>query len=118
MNAPVLEHIRKSRNASKKDFTECLARALLEGAGGTLTSRQPRSGFSAVLRRAYEGIPQIIGSTEDGVVVISVRDLAELLEVARELTLGETLVSAGFKPYRSHINVEERRDSERLKRRE
>ncbi|MBB3453124.1 hypothetical protein FHT86_001380 [Rhizobium sp. BK313] len=118
MDKRVFRYVRLAGAVSKESFAEDLGRMLADFAGGSLGVRQARDGFAAVLRLAREGRPQIIGSAEDGVIVISVRDLAELLEVAREPTLGETLVSAGFKPYRSRINVEERRNNERLKRRE
>jgi hypothetical protein len=118
MDARVLKQIRKSRAGSKEDFIEGLGRTLVEVAGGALTVRKAKDGLSAVLKRAREGAPQIIGSTEDAAVVISVKDLAVLIGAAKEPTLGEVLKGSGFKPYRSgRIVVGERRNREPLKRR-
>jgi len=118
MDARVLRQVRNTRTASRKDFIEGLSRALVEVAGGILTVRKAKDGLSAVLKRAREGAPQVIGSTEDATVVISVKDLAALLGAAKEPTLAEALRGAGFKPYKGdRIMVGERRNREPLKRR-
>lgn len=118
MDARVLKQIRKSRSVPKKDFVEGLGRTIAEASGGALTVRKAKDGLSAVLKRAREGAPQIIGSTEDAAVVISIKDLATLLGAAKEPTLGEVLKGSGFKPYRGgRIVVGERRNREPLKRR-
>jgi prevent-host-death family protein len=118
MDARVLRQIRQTRTASRKDFVEGLGRTLAEVAGGTLTVRKAKDGLSAVLKRAREGAPQVIGSSEDAAVVISVKDLATLLGAAKEPTLADVLKGSGFKPYRGgRIVVGERRTRETLKRR-
>ncbi|MFF0950857.1 hypothetical protein ACFYE9_25280 [Rhizobium leguminosarum] len=118
MDPRVLKQIRETRTASKKDFVEGLGRTLVEVAGGALTVRKAKDGLSGVLRRAREGAPQIIGSTEDAAVVISVKDLATLLGAAKEQTLGEALDNVGFTPYRGgRIVIGAGRSRETLKRR-
>lgn len=118
MDARVLKQIRNTRTASRKEFVEGLGRTLVEVAGGALTVRKAKDGLSAVLKRAREGAPQVIGSTEDAAVVISVKDLAALLGAAKEQTFGEALRASGFKPYRGgRIVVGQGRNRETLKRR-
>ncbi|MEB3047625.1 hypothetical protein [Rhizobium mulingense] len=118
MDPRVLKQIRETRTASEKDVVEGIGRALVEVAGGTLTVREAKDGLSGVLRRAREGVPQVIGSTEDAAVVISVKDLVTLLGAAKEQTLGEALDEVGFTPYRgARIVIGVGRNRETLKRR-
>lgn len=119
MDPRVLKQIRETRTASGKDMVEGVGRALVEAAGGTLTVREAKDGLSGVLRRAREGVPQVIGSTEDAAVVISVKDLVTLLGAAKEQTLGEALDKVGFTPYRgARIVIGAGRNRETLKRRD
>ena len=118
MDVRILKQVREMRTASKNDFVEGLGRTLVEGAGGTLTVRKARDGLSGVLRRVREGVPQIIGSTEDAAVIISVKDLATLLDAAKEQTFGEALDNVGFTPYRgARIVIGAGRNRETLKHR-
>lgn len=118
MEASHLRKIRKTMTESKEDLAKNLGHMLVEMAGETLTVRKARDGLSAVLKRAREGSPQIIGNVRDAAVVISVKDLAALLGDAREPTLAEALEGSGFSPYRGgHITIGERRSREPLKRR-
>ncbi len=68
-----------------------------------MTVRKAKDELSAVLRNARNGVPQVIGNLEnpdDLAVVISVKDLAELVAAARhQETFGEALDAIGFKPY-------------------
>lgn len=118
MDVRVIKHVREMRTASKNDFVEGLGRTLVEVAGGSLSDRKAKDGLSGVLRRAREGVPQIIGSTEDAAVIISVKDLATLLDAAKEQTFGEALDNVGFTPYRgARIVMGAGRHRETLKRR-
>ncbi|MGR8925369.1 hypothetical protein ACU8MB_16665 [Rhizobium leguminosarum] len=118
MDVRVIKHVREMRTASKNDFVEGLGRTLVEVAGGSLSDRKAKDGLSGVLRRAREGVPQIIGSAEDAAVIISVKDLATLLDAAKEQTFGEALDNVGFTPYRgARIVMGAGRHRETLKRR-
>jgi hypothetical protein len=72
-----------------------------------------------VLGKARNGVPQVIGNikkADDMAVVISVKDLAELVTAARQqATFGEALDAIGFKPYSGgRIIVSQGRKRERL----
>lgn len=65
-----------------------------------LTIKRARDEFSAVNRRAREGRMQLVrGSQGEETVIVSIRDLATLLQAAASsLTFGQALSVSGFKP--------------------
>ena len=103
MDSRILERVRNARNASRQDLADGLVQTIVQIGGNPLTVRKARDELSAVLKRARNGIPQVIGNpktTEDITVVISLKDLAELVTAAREgESFGEALDAIGFKPY-------------------
>lgn len=118
MDARVLRQIRNASSGSRKELLEGLGKALVEVAGGTLTVRKAKDGLSGVLKRAREGAPQVIGSSPDAAVVISMNDLVALLGAAKEPTFGDALRKSGFKPFRGdRVIVSQGAPRETLKRR-
>lgn len=121
MDARLLEQVKVARNAITENFAERLVETIAQIGGDPLTVRKARDELSAVLKKALNGIPQLVGGTKKGdemAVVISVRDLAELVVAARQQeTLGEALDAIGFKPYSgARILVGRGRKRERLQR--
>ncbi|MDK1376832.1 MULTISPECIES: hypothetical protein [unclassified Sinorhizobium] len=103
MDARILKQVQDTRNASREDIADSLVETIVRIGGDPLTVRKARDELSAVLGKARNGMPQLIGNrkeSEDITVVISLKDLAELITAARQgETLGEALDAIGFKPY-------------------
>ncbi|KQX15236.1 MULTISPECIES: hypothetical protein [Ensifer] len=103
MDARILKQVHQSRNASRQEIADGLVETIVQIGGEPLTVRRARDELSAVLRKARNGIPQLIGgpkTNEDMAVVISLKDLAELVTAACQgESLGEALDAIGFKPY-------------------
>ncbi|MBB5574396.1 MULTISPECIES: hypothetical protein [Rhizobium] len=121
MDARILKKVQVARNANRQDITDGLVETIIQIGGDPLTVRKAMDELSAVLGRARSGIPQVIGNmkkADDMAVVISVKDLAELVTAARQQeTFGEALDAIGFKPYSSgRIIVGQGRKRERLQR--
>ncbi|WP_457579187.1 hypothetical protein [Ensifer adhaerens] len=117
MDARILKQVQESRNASRQVLADRLVKTIVQIGGDPLTVRRARDELSAVLRKARNGIPQLIGSptaSEDMAVVIALKDLAEFVIAARQgESLGEALDAIGFKPYRGdRIIVGQGRKSE------
>lgn len=121
MDARILKKMQVARNASRQDITDGLVDTIVQIGGDPLTVRKAKDELSAVLGKARSGLPQVIGNrkkSEDMVVVISLKDLAELVTAARQQeTFGEALDAIGFKPYMGErIIVGQGRKRERLQR--
>ncbi|MEA3537060.1 hypothetical protein [Rhizobium sp. CC-YZS058] len=121
MDVRLFKQVRAACNASTEKVADGLVGTIVEIGGDPLTVRKAKDRLSAVLQKARNGVPQLVGGPKKGeemAVVISVRDLAELVVAARQQeTLGEALDAIGFKPYRgAHILVGQSRKRERLKR--
>lgn len=119
MDARMLRQV--ARNASRQDITDGLVETIVQIGGDPLTVRRARDELSAVLRNARNGVPRVIGNhkkADDMAVVISVKDLAELVAAARQQeTFGEALDAIGFNPYSGRrIIVGQGRKRERLQR--
>lgn len=103
MDPRILRQLQKNRNASRQDIADGLAETIVLIGGGPLTVRKAKEELNAVLGKARNGVPQVVGDlkrTEDMTVVISMRDLAELIAAARHReTFGEALDAVGFKPH-------------------
>lgn len=103
MDARIIRYIQAAFGTNRSDTTNRLVEAIVQISGDPLTVQKAKDGLSAVLGRARNGVPQAIGSLanpNDIAVVISVRDLAELVTAARrQETLGEALDVVGFKAY-------------------
>lgn len=122
MDARLLEQAQAVCGSNTEVVANGLVQTIVQIGGGPLTVRQAKDGLSAVLRKARNGIPQLVGGPKNGddmAVVISVRDLAELVAAARKQeTLGEALDAIGFKPYSgARIVVGQGRNRERLRHR-
>ena len=80
----------------------------------SMTIKRARDNFPAVNRRAREGQLQLVGSTpEDQTVIISVEDLATMLQAAaRTLSFADVLAQADFRPKRREIELIEGDDQE------
>ncbi|MCY1745888.1 hypothetical protein [Ensifer sp. SL37] len=107
------------RNVSRQDITDGLAETVVQIGGDPLTVRKAKEELSAVLGKARNGVPQVIGNikkADDMAEVISVKDLAELVTAARQQeTFGEALDAIGFKPYSGgRIIVDQGRKRDRL----
>ncbi|MBP1871889.1 hypothetical protein J2Z19_001601 [Ensifer adhaerens] len=110
MDARILKQVQNARKATRQDLVDGLVQTIVQIGGDPLTVRKARDELSAVLKKARNGIPQAIGNpktTEGMTVVISLKDLAELVAAAREgESFGEALDAIGFKPYTGgHIIV-------------
>jgi hypothetical protein len=121
MDARILKQFQVNRNASRQDITDGLVETIVQVGGDPLTVRKAKDELSAVLGKARSGFPQVIGNmkkADDMAVVISVKDLAELVSAARhQETFGEALDAIGFKPYAGgRIIVGQGRKRERLQR--
>jgi hypothetical protein len=121
MDARILKKVQVARNASRQDITDGLVETIVEIGGDPLTVRKAKDALSAVLGKVRDGVPQVIGNlkkVEDMAVVISVKDLADLVSAARrQETFGEALDAIGFKPYTGgRIVVGQGRKRERLQR--
>ncbi len=121
MDPRVIKRVQESCNGSRHAITDGLVDAIVQACGAPMTVRKAKDELSAVLRNARNGVPQIIGNLEkpdDLAVVISVKDLAELVTAARhQETFGEALDAIGFKPYTgSRIIVSQGNKRERLQR--
>lgn len=117
MDGHVLKQIRAIRSDSQEAFAVDLGRTLAQAAGRALAASEAEDGFRALLRRAREGVPQVVGSEDDAAVVISMKDLATLLATAREATLAQVLREEGFEPRRrGRFVIKQRGDREVLRR--
>ncbi|CDZ55227.1 hypothetical protein [Neorhizobium galegae] len=121
MDPGIIKRVQESSSASRQAIADCLVETIVDASGDPLTVRKARDELSAVLRRARSGVPQVIGNLkkpDDLAVVISVKDLAELVTAARhQETFGEALDAIGFKPYTGgRIIVSQGNKRERLQR--
>ncbi|MBP2558139.1 hypothetical protein J2857_000890 [Neorhizobium galegae] len=121
MDPGIIKRVQESSGASQQAIADGLVETIVDASGDPLTVRKARDELSAVLRMARSGVPQIIGNLEkpdDLAVVISVKDLAELVTAARhQETFGEALDAVGFKPYTGgRIVVGQRRKRGHLRR--
>lgn len=117
MDGHVLKQIRAIGSESLEAFAADLIQILAQAAGGALAAPEADDGFRALLRRAQEGVPQVVRSEGNATVVISMKDLAALLATAREPTLAQALKEEGFKPRRLGRSViKQRRDRVVLRR--
>ncbi len=121
MDSRILRQVQDACNARRRDLTDGLVKTIVQVGGDPLTVRKAKDELSAALRKVRNGIPQVIGNlkkTEDLAVVISMKDLVELVTVARNReTFGEALDAVGFKPYTGgRVIVGQGRRRERLQR--
>jgi hypothetical protein len=100
MDERLVKRIRSALHSGSEDIGTCLIETLTELGGPPLTVRRARDSLSAVLLKARQGAPQLIGRTRDEIaVMLSLNDLIELArEVARPQSFGEALDAAGFEP--------------------
>jgi hypothetical protein len=100
MDERLMKRIRDVARTSDQNIETSLIETLVELGGARHTVRGARDKFGAVLGKARNGEAQLIGCTpEDMTVVISLKDLAELVRmVAEPESFGEALDAAGFKP--------------------
>ncbi|MBX5141557.1 hypothetical protein HJB79_22750 [Rhizobium lentis] len=87
MDARLLKQVQARRNVSRQDITDGLVETIVQIGGDPLTVRKAKDELSAVLGKARNGVPQVIGNikkADDMVVVITVKDLAELVTAARQ----------------------------------
>ena len=101
MDRGLLKLVREAALRSKQDLESSLMATIIDLGGEPLTVRRARDGLSTVLRDARSGKMQVIGrAPEDMTVVVSLRDLAELVSVASKppKTFGEALDEMGFRP--------------------
>ena len=93
MDARLLKQVQVARNVSRQDIADGLVETIIQIGGDPLTVRKAKDELSAVLGKARNGVPQVIGNikkADDMAVVISVKDLAELVAAARQQeTFGE-----------------------------
>ncbi|MBO9128040.1 MULTISPECIES: hypothetical protein [unclassified Rhizobium] len=122
MDARILKRVQLARRVSRQDIIDSLVETIVQIGGDPLTVRKAKDKLSAVLGKARNGVPQVIGNikkADDMAVVISVKDLAELVTAVRQQqkTFGEALDTIGFKPYSGgRIIVGQGRKRERLQR--
>ena len=87
----------RRRSELESALSELLVR---ESGGAPLTVKGARDRFSAVNRSVKAGNIQVVGgSPEDQTVLLSVKDLATIIQAAASrLTFGEALAAAGVTP--------------------
>jgi hypothetical protein len=85
----------------RSELESALSELLVRGSGGRpLTVKGARDHFSAVNRSVKSGQIQVVGgSPDDQTVLLSVRDLATMIQAAAsQLTFGAALAASGFEP--------------------
>jgi hypothetical protein len=114
MERKLLNRISDLAVASEGDVVEGLQELLSGSSDGSLTVRAARDSFTKVLARARSGDMQLIGKKlDDMAVVISLKDLAELVRSStRGVSFGSLL--EGQKPLGRRV-VGERRNRSPLK---
>lgn len=81
----------------EEDFAEQLRQAIATSAGTAREFKEFEGTWREVLNRARGGTPQIGTGADNDIVMISVSDLAALLQAVQSPTLGVALQNAGFR---------------------
>jgi len=118
MNEKLARQIKTVALSGKQDMETGLVEALIAVGGDPLTVRGARDTFSAVLGKARQGAARIIGrNQEEMTVVMSIKDLADIVRVAsKPQSFGEALDAMGFKPVSREFTVREGHPAEPLTR--
>lgn len=109
MNERLARQIKTAALSGKQDVETGLVEALIAVGGDPLTVRGARDTLSAVLGKARQGAARIIGhNREEMTVVMSIKDLADIVRVAsKPQSFGEALDAMGFKPVSRRFTVRE-----------
>jgi antitoxin (DNA-binding transcriptional repressor) of toxin-antitoxin stability system len=117
MDERLLRKVQSARSENRQGLAKGIGDAIVELSGGkALTVREAKDTLSKLLERVRSGAPQVIGMSKDQAVLISLKDLAEIIAASeRKETLAEALDTVGFKPYRREpITVGQGRKSEKI----
>lgn len=116
MEKRVITELAKISERGEPQLTAKVLETILASCGGTLSVREARDTLSKVLSRARAGSVQVIGrDIENMAVVMSVRDLAELVASFRPSSFGSALDEIGFRPLGRRIKIQTGVDYAELK---
>ncbi len=96
------------------DLKTALSRLLVGSYGDALTVKGTRDNFTTVNREAKAGRVRVVGiAPEDQTVILSVNDLATIIQAAAHtLTFADALSAAGFEPSGHDVTLPEGHEAE------
>jgi antitoxin (DNA-binding transcriptional repressor) of toxin-antitoxin stability system len=118
MEENLVKQLNEIVDTGSDDMVKELQQVLSATESGAMTVRAVRDTFTKVLTRVRSGEMQLIGrKTEDMAVMISLKDLAALIQASsRGLSFGSALDEMGFQPLGRRITVRKPRNHVPLKR--
>lgn len=116
MESKVITELAKLATRGEPQLAEKVLDTILASSGEALTVTKARDTLSKVLNRVRGGSVQVVGrNAETMAVVMSVRDLAELVASLRPSSFGSALDEIGFKPLGRRIKIQTGVDYAELK---